>query len=107
MSLDVTVVTPDRTIWSGEATQVVVPALDGSLGILTGMQPTLAILGAGSIRVMGSDGTESFPVDGGFVSMDRDVGSLASSDPRATGRVHAFPAWLRRAHRADAARRTP
>ncbi|GAB2545829.1 F0F1 ATP synthase subunit epsilon [Brachybacterium huguangmaarense] len=88
MSLDVTVVTPDRTIWSGEATQVVVPALDGSLGILTGMQPTLAILGAGSIRVIGADGTESFPVDGGFVSMDRDVVTIGvdeilESDPMA------------------------
>lgn len=72
-SLAVTFVTPAEKVWQGEATMVVVPAVDGSFGILPKMQPTLAILGDGKIRLHSEDGVEEFPVSGGFVSVDRDI----------------------------------
>ncbi|MBK0330356.1 F0F1 ATP synthase subunit epsilon [Brachybacterium halotolerans subsp. kimchii] len=77
-TLEVTFVSADRTVWSGSAAQVVVPAADGSMGILPRMQPTLAILERGAVRIIGEDGevTER-AVDGGFVSMDRDVVTIA------------------------------
>lgn len=77
-TLEVTFVSADRTVWSGHAAQVVVPAADGSMGILPRMQPTLAILERGAVRIIGEDGevTER-AVDGGFVSMDRDVVTIA------------------------------
>ena len=54
-ALDVTFVTADRTVWTGQAAQVVVPAVDGSMGILPQMQPTLAILGNGTVRIIDQD----------------------------------------------------
>lgn len=78
MSLQVTFVTTDRTVWSGDASQVVVPAEDGSMGVLTGMQPTLAVLKPGLVRITAEDGdiTER-EVAGGFVSVDQDVVTIA------------------------------
>lgn len=77
-SLEVTFVTADRTVWSGGASQVVVPAADGSMGILPRMQPTLAILSDGVVRIIADNGevTER-EVHGGFVSMDSDVVTIA------------------------------
>ncbi|PWH05399.1 F0F1 ATP synthase subunit epsilon [Brachybacterium endophyticum] len=77
-TLEVTFVSADRTVWSGQAAQVVVPAADGSMGILPRMQPTLAILDRGAVRIIGEDGeaTER-DVEGGFVSMDGDVVTIA------------------------------
>lgn len=77
-ALSVTFVTADRTVWTGTATQVVVPAADGSMGILPRMQPTLAILQDGVVRITGEDGqvTER-EVHGGFVSMDQDIVTIA------------------------------
>lgn len=73
-SLDVTFVSADRTVWSGEAAQVVVPAEDGSMGILPRMQPTLAVLREGAVRIIDADGSvQTMPVHGGFVSMSDDV----------------------------------
>lgn len=73
-SLAVTFVTPETSVWQGEASQVVVPAADGSLGILPRMQPTLAILGEGDVRVIGTSGdVDVFRIDGGFCSVDDDV----------------------------------
>lgn len=72
-SLEVTFVTPASTVWSGQATQVVVPADDGSLGILPSMQPILTILGEGDVRVIGASGSvDVFRIEGGFCSVDDD-----------------------------------
>lgn len=80
-SLDVTFVTADRTVWTGEAAQVVVPAADGSMGILPQMQPTLAVLDRGLVRIIDESGqaTERSVV-GGFVSVDSDVVTIAVDD---------------------------
>lgn len=80
-ALEVTFVTADRTVWSGQAAQVVVPAIDGSMGILPQMQPTLAILGTGMVRIIDQDGhVEALEVDGGFVSVDADVVTIGVDD---------------------------
>ncbi|MBE9403092.1 F0F1 ATP synthase subunit epsilon [Brachybacterium sp. p3-SID1565] len=77
-TLEVTFVTADRTVWSGRAAQVVVPAADGSMGILPQMQPTLAVLDRGLVRIIAESGevTER-DVVGGFVSVDSDVVTIA------------------------------
>lgn len=80
-SLEVTFVTADRTVWSGQAAQVVVPAADGSMGILPQMQPTLAVLDRGLVRIIDQSGqaTERSVV-GGFVSVDSDIVTIAVDD---------------------------
>jgi F-type H+-transporting ATPase subunit epsilon len=80
-ALQVTFVSADRTVWSGQASQVVVPAIDGSMGILPQMQPTLAILGSGIVRIYDRDGhTDERTVSGGFVSVDSDVVTIGVDD---------------------------
>ena len=85
-TLEVTFVTADRTMWSGRAAQVVVPAADGSMGILPQMQPTLAVLDRGLVRIIADSGevTER-DVVGGFVSVDSDVVTIAVDDAERVG----------------------
>ena len=85
-TLEVTFVTADRTVWSGRAAQVVVPAADGSMGILPQMQPTLAVLDRGLVRIIADSGevTER-DVFGGFVSVDSDVVTIAVDDAERVG----------------------
>ena len=83
-ALEVTFVSADRTVWSGQASQVVVPAIDGSMGILPQMQPTLAILGDGVVRIIDQDGhADERTVSGGFVSVDADVVTIGVDDAEA------------------------
>ncbi|WP_422114896.1 F0F1 ATP synthase subunit epsilon [Brachybacterium sp. UNK5269] len=84
-ALEVTFVTADRTVWTGQAAQVVVPAVDGSMGILPQMQPTLAILGSGTVRIIHQSGhVEQRAVSGGFVSVDGDVVTIGVDEAEAT-----------------------
>jgi F-type H+-transporting ATPase subunit epsilon len=55
--LRVSVVSADQEIWSGLAKQIIARTTEGEIGILPGHEPILAILGAGEVRVTGTDGT--------------------------------------------------
>lgn len=73
MALTVQIVGPDRSLWSGEASAVSVPAAEGVLGILPGRQPVLAVLRPGKVQISQTGGgTETVDIVGGFVSFDDD-----------------------------------
>ena len=65
--LKVSVISPERTLFEGEAASVVAPAFDGEVGILTGHAPMMTLLGKGVLR-LGSGG-QRFNVDGGFLQV--------------------------------------
>ncbi|PWD52180.1 hypothetical protein C8046_17580 [Serinibacter arcticus] len=73
-ALTVEIVAPDRTLWSGTASVVSVPAAEGDMGLLPGHESVLSLLRAGTVRVQSASGsTETFPVTAGFVSFDADM----------------------------------
>jgi len=66
--LKVSVVSPEATLYDGDATSVVAPAYDGEVGILSDHAPMIAVLGQGTLRVEG-DTPAKFTVSGGFVQV--------------------------------------
>lgn len=69
--MQVTVVSPERTVFDGEADSLVVPAFDGLVGILPGHAPFLTLLGAGRLRVRRGGAVSEFGVAGGFLQVTR------------------------------------
>lgn len=67
--LTVSVISPEATLFTGEAESVVAPAFDGEVGILTGHAPMITALGSGTLRVQGSGGARLFTVAGGFLQV--------------------------------------
>ena len=78
-TLNVNIVSADRQIWSGEATQVVAKTVEGEIGILGGHEPLLALLAQGEVRVTTAGG-EKIAVDaeGGFLSVDHDTVTIVA-----------------------------
>ena len=68
MALRVSVISPEQTLYDGEASSVVAPAFDGQVGILTGHAPMMTLLGRGVLRLTGAGGAR-FQVDGGFLQV--------------------------------------
>jgi F-type H+-transporting ATPase subunit epsilon len=64
--LNVSVISPEATLYEGQTDSVVAPAFDGELGILTGHAPLMALLGKGVLRL--GDG-KRFNVEGGFLQV--------------------------------------
>lgn len=70
MAFDCVVVTPEQQSFNGTVRQVVLPAHDGQVGILTGRAPLLVKLGIGTLRLERTKGAdEVFFVDGGVAQM--------------------------------------
>ncbi|MEX0700262.1 MAG: F0F1 ATP synthase subunit epsilon [Acidimicrobiia bacterium] len=66
----VDVVSPEATVWSGEATFVVARTPDGEIGILADHEPVLASLVTSAVLVDGVDGTRTtIGVHGGFLQV--------------------------------------
>lgn len=71
--LTVSVISPERTLYEGEASQVVAPAFDGEVGILPSHAPMMTLLGTGVLRLDSAAGQLRFSVQGGFLQVVDDV----------------------------------
>ncbi|MBE0640723.1 MAG: ATP synthase F1 subunit epsilon [Bacteroidales bacterium] len=70
--MNVQIVTPDTTVFEGEATVVQLPGIDGSFEILNNHAPLISILGAGKVKVQHPDKTLAFyEIRGGVVEVLR------------------------------------
>jgi F-type H+-transporting ATPase subunit epsilon len=67
VSLEVHVVTPERDLWSGEASMVIAHGVDGDVGVLQGHAPMLIRLTISALRVQRPEGELRIAVDGGFL----------------------------------------
>jgi F-type H+-transporting ATPase subunit epsilon len=71
--MHVTVISPERTVFDGDAESLVAPAFDGLVGILPGHAPFLTLLGTGRLRVRRRGEVSEFAVAGGFLQVTRDA----------------------------------
>jgi F-type H+-transporting ATPase subunit epsilon len=76
--LTVAIISPERTVFEGEADMVVAPAWDGEVGVLRGHAPMLVLLGDGELRLTGGGAVQRFHVTGGFMQVADDVVTVLS-----------------------------
>ncbi len=68
MLLDI--ITPDAQLYSGNVTSVILPGIDGDLGVLNNHAPLITALKKGTISIIKESGeNESFETNGGIVEV--------------------------------------
>lgn len=73
MALDVSVVTPEREVWSGEAGFVVARSEGGEIGVLAGHAPFLGVLRHSTLKIEPAEGGEIWlAAHGGFIEVFED-----------------------------------
>ena len=65
--MHVTVISPEASIFDGEADAVVAPAYDGEVGILPNHAPFVTLLGRGTLVVRSGGAARRFEVRGGLL----------------------------------------
>ena len=63
-SLHVEIVTPDGEVYSDDVGMVVLPGVDGELGVLSRHQPLVTLLSVGETRIRDLDGTWEYIATG-------------------------------------------
>lgn len=80
--LQCVITSPEGLTFEGAARSVVVPALDGELGVLPRHAPLIAALGNGEVRVQMADGAEKgarYFVHGGFLQVLKNKVSILAT----------------------------
>jgi F-type H+-transporting ATPase subunit epsilon len=65
MTLDI--LTPEKKLYSGDASLVQLPGVEGSFEILNNHAPIISALKTGRVKVKNEAGTKFFTITGGFV----------------------------------------
>lgn len=72
MPLHLEIVTPERRAYSDEVDMVLVPGIDGEMGILPHHTPLVSLLGVGELKIRKGGDEESFAIAGGFMQVRPD-----------------------------------
>jgi F-type H+-transporting ATPase subunit epsilon len=64
------IITPEKSLFTGEVTSVKFPGMNGEFEILNNHAPIISTLGKGEIRVINNEKkTEKFEINGGVIEM--------------------------------------
>ncbi|MBC7425361.1 MAG: F0F1 ATP synthase subunit epsilon [Bacteroidia bacterium] len=65
------IITPDTTLFSGTASAVSLPGVQGRFQVLENHAPLIASLGNGNVVVDSAQGREEFKINGGLIEVLR------------------------------------
>jgi F-type H+-transporting ATPase subunit epsilon len=69
MPLELEIVTPERQAYADTVDSVVLPGVEGELGVLPHHAPLVSTLGVGELRIRKGGVEESFAIVGGFLQV--------------------------------------
>lgn len=73
-TMRVDLVSAEKSVWSGQAKQVIAKTVEGEIGILAHHEPLLAILAAGEVRITLPEGEKILALaEDGFLSVEKNV----------------------------------
>jgi F-type H+-transporting ATPase subunit epsilon len=86
-TLHLEIVTPEARTFSGEAQMVVVPGVEGELGILPDHMPLMTQINPGELRITTSEGEQYLAVGSGFLEVLPDRVSVMTDMAVAEGEI--------------------
>jgi F-type H+-transporting ATPase subunit epsilon len=88
--VQVELVSPERILFSGEATMVVCRTLDGEIAFMANHAPVIGLLGVGPVRIyQGDQLVERAAVHGGFVEVSNNKVTILSDVAELAGSIDA------------------
>lgn len=74
--MKLTIVSPETTLFSGEAVSVLVPGRKGQFEVLEGHAPIISSLGKGSVVYKTASESKTVDISGGFIDVANNEVSL-------------------------------
>jgi len=99
MPLTLEIVTPEARVYSESVDTVVIPTVEGEIGVLPGHIPLLTQLGAGELRATKGGKTELLVIGGGFAQVSGEKVSILADRAIEEEKIdeHAVEAAMKRA----------
>ena len=99
MALTLEIVTPEAKVYSDTIDSVVIPTVEGEIGVLPGHIPLLTQIEGGELRVTKGSVTQWLAVGGGFAQIDGDTVRVLAEHAITEEKIdeHAVEAAMKRA----------
>lgn len=88
MSLNIKIITPDKTVWDAKAEEIVLPSSTGQLGILTDHAPLLTALDIGVMRVRIQKEWIPIVLLGGFAEVENNEITILVNDAEEVSEIN-------------------
>ena len=77
--LNITIISPEKKLYEGQASSIIVPSVDGSFEVLTNHAPIVAALAQGTVTITEASAKKTkMEIAGGFVEvLNNNVSILA------------------------------
>jgi F-type H+-transporting ATPase subunit epsilon len=107
-AFDIEVITPERTVFSGQVVSLVAPGAEGYLGVLAHHAPLVTSLRVGEARVTDAEGRDTWlAVSGGFLEVAENRAVLLADAAEAAQQIDVARAEASRARAEEARAKHP
>ena len=89
MTLQVSILTPDRIFWNEAAEELILPTSTGQMGVLSGHAPLITALDIGARMVRTSAGWNAVALRGGFALVQGNIVTILVNEAVAAANVNA------------------
>lgn len=84
MSLDISILTPERPFWNGQAEEIILPTETGEMGVLKNHAPIITGLDVGAMLIRTKEQWNSFAIMGGFAVVKRNKVTILANEAEAS-----------------------
>nr|AYQ94872.1 CF1 epsilon subunit of ATP synthase [Microspora sp. UTEX LB472] len=94
MSLEISILTPERPFWTGNAEEIVLPTETGEMGVLKNHAPIITGLDVGAMLIRTKDKWSSFAIMGGFAVVKKNKVTILANEAESADTINAEEAKL-------------
>nr|YP_009237956.1 ATP synthase CF1 epsilon subunit [Pseudomuriella schumacherensis]AMO01382.1 ATP synthase CF1 epsilon subunit [Pseudomuriella schumacherensis] len=87
MSLQISILTPERPFWTGQAEEIILPTETGEMGVLKNHAPIITGLDVGAMLVRTKDEWNSFAIMGGFAVVKKNKVTILANEAESAEKI--------------------
>ena len=92
MSLQISILTPEKPFWTGEAEEMILPTETGEMGVLKNHAPIITGLDVGAMLVRTKEQWSSFAIMGGFAVIKKNQVTILANEAESSETINASDA---------------
>jgi len=89
MSLQISILTPEKPFWNGQAEEIILPTETGEMGVLKNHAPIITGLDVGAMLVRTKEQWSSFALMGGFAVVKRNQVTILANEAESAESIDA------------------
>ena len=88
-SLQISILTPQRPFWNGQADEIILPTETGEMGVLKNHAPIITGLDVGAMLVRTNQEWSSYAIMGGFALVKQNQVTILANEAESSSKINA------------------